>query len=356
MKDVAYGLVAGAVGAFVWAAVVYLTEYEIGWIAWGVGWLVGFAVALGNAEGRRSPTAAGALAVGITVLAIVAGKYGAVQSVMPSDEEIVVMFTDDFENEEFVISFVADQVVSELEADGRSVEWPEGVVPGNAGAEADYPAGVWAEAETRWASWTPMEQMAFRNERESEVRANIEASMPEIRAAFSAGGFAGSFTPMDLIFFGLGMVTAWGVGSGRKSREEIQEEYLSAIRLAMIRVMLADGDVADEECHAAAVIIYEMTDTEVAPDAIRADAALARDGGTDLDATLAELAPHLKPEGRAMVVKAALMIALADGDFAREEQELVHGIARAVGLSDAEFSAVLSEVKESQEAEAQAQE
>ncbi len=54
-----------------------------------------------------------------------------------------------------------------------------------------------------------------------------------------------------------------------------------------------------------------------------------------------------------MVVKAALMIALADDEFAREEQELVHGIARAIGLSDAEFSAVLSEVKESQEAGAE---
>lgn len=355
MKDVVYGLVAGALGAFLWAAVVYFTEYEIGWIAWGVGWAVGYGVALGNADGHRSPTAAGALAVGITVLAIVAGKYGAVQTVMPSDEEIVAMFTEDFENEEFVISYVADQVVQELEAEGRPVEWPGGVAPGSAAAEADYPADVWAEAETRWASLDPMAQMAFREEREAEVRANVEASIPEIRAAFSAGGFAGSFSPMDFIFFGLGMVTAWGVGSGRKSEEEIQAEYLNAIKLAMIRVMLADDEIADEECHAAAVIIYEMTGAEVAPEAIRADATVARDEGSNLNKTLAELAPHLKPEGKAMVVKAALMIALADGEFAREEQELVHGIARAVGLGEAEFRAVLEEMKESQKAEARAE-
>ncbi len=47
MKDIAYALAGGLVGAAAWAGVVHLTEHEIGWIAWGVGTLVGVAVALG---------------------------------------------------------------------------------------------------------------------------------------------------------------------------------------------------------------------------------------------------------------------------------------------------------------------
>lgn len=38
------GVIAMLVGAFVWGAVTYFTEYQIGWMAIGVGFLVGVAV------------------------------------------------------------------------------------------------------------------------------------------------------------------------------------------------------------------------------------------------------------------------------------------------------------------------
>ena len=348
MRDVAYGLVAGALGAFIWAGVVYLTEYEIGWIAWGVGGLVGFAVAYGNDDKHRAPAAAGALAVGITVLSIVAGKYAAVQMVMPSDDEIVAMFTENVQVEEVIVSYVADEVAAEFSAAGRTVDWPAGVDPANAQSEGEYPVDVWAEAESRWAGWEAGQQTQFREDRAADVRANVEASLPEIRAAISGGSFADSFGGMDLIFFGLAMVTAWGMGSGKKSQEQVQSEYLNAIKLAMLRVMLADGSVEDDEVVATAAIFQQITGQEISQDEIRADAAVAQSGGSDLMATLTELGPHLNEDGRASVVKAAVMVALADGQFAKEEQHLVHGIARAIGMTDDDFSALLRELTTAQ--------
>ena len=38
------GILAGLVAAFVWGWITKVTEYEIGWIAIGVGFLVGFAM------------------------------------------------------------------------------------------------------------------------------------------------------------------------------------------------------------------------------------------------------------------------------------------------------------------------
>ena len=354
MKDVVYGLVAGALGALIWAGVVYFTEYEIGWIAWGVGAMVGFAVALGNEDGRRSPTAAGVLAVAITVVSIVAGKYLAVQTLMPSDEEIVELFTADFEREEFVVSYLADDIAVEFEEAGRTVSWPEGSDPSNAASQGDYPPDVWAEAERRWAEWAPEERDDFRTERRAEVAANVEASLPELRAMFASGGFTGSFSPMDLIFFGLAMVTAWGMGSGRKSGEQVQAEFTEAVKLSMLRVMLADGEVEDDEAQAAAEIFQQMTGQPTTAEAMKADAAVAASGGQDLDATLRNVGPHLNDAGRAMVVKAALVVALADGAFAQEEQQLVHGIARSIGLDDEGFRAVVAEVTAAEEAAQQA--
>ncbi|MGH7453596.1 MAG: hypothetical protein ACRENG_19765 [bacterium] len=42
----AAGLVAALIGAVVWAVVTYVTHYQIGWMAVGVGFLVGYAVRL----------------------------------------------------------------------------------------------------------------------------------------------------------------------------------------------------------------------------------------------------------------------------------------------------------------------
>ncbi|MEM7416685.1 MAG: TerB family tellurite resistance protein [Gemmatimonadota bacterium] len=342
MKDVLFGLAAGAVGAAVWAGVVAFANYEIGWIAWGVGGLVGYAVAFGNSDRQRSPTAAGALAVGITVLSIVAGKYAAVQLVMPDDQEIVDMFVGNLEDEELAITYVADDVVVEFRQDERDVAWPEGVDPTQASSQADYPADVWAVAEERWAGWTEAERSAFRDEVGEQIRTNVEASLPEIRAAMTGGGFMGSFSPMDLLFFGLGMVTAWGVGSGKKSQEEIQGEYLWATKLAMLKVSLADGAVEDSEVETISSIYMEMTGLQLTAEEVRADAAMA--GSTDLNEKLAEIGPHLNDDGRRSVVQAALRVALADGSFGQEEQHLVHGIARAVGLEDGQLRELIAEV------------
>lgn len=345
LNAVVGGLIGGAVGALVWATVVYVTDYEIGWIAWGVGALVGYGVAAGNGDAARSSTAAGVLAVAISVLAILAGRYAAVQMMMPSDEEILDMFAAELENDEYVVSYVADEVVAELEGAGRPVAWPDGVDPSTASTRAEYPADVWAQAEGRWAAFTPEMKTVYRQEVEGELRANVTANLPAIRAAMGTGGFMGTFSPIDLLFFGLATVTAFGVGSGgKKSSEEIAEEYAQAVQLAMIRVMLADGDVDDAEVLRITQIYHELTGSEVSEDVVRAKATLAKSGGRDLNAELTRLAPHVTDEGKATVLKSALMIAMADGELEPSERALLEEVAGALGLTESRMREIVAEL------------
>jgi hypothetical protein len=64
------GILVGIPAAVVWVLIVYVTGYEIGWVAWGVGALIGLAVAKSAHEPNASlgPTAA-ALGVGSLILA-----------------------------------------------------------------------------------------------------------------------------------------------------------------------------------------------------------------------------------------------------------------------------------------------
>lgn len=66
---------AALVGAIAWAAVVVVSNYELGILAWAIGWLVGFAVSkVGKCTGSKAQIIAGFFAfVGIAL-----GKYFAI--------------------------------------------------------------------------------------------------------------------------------------------------------------------------------------------------------------------------------------------------------------------------------------
>src|SRR5262245_9387722 len=81
-KWVIGGLVGGRIGAGIWAGIVYATHRQIGWIAWGVGALVGVGVRL--AAGEEYGPKPGVTAAVIAILALIAGKFAAVYLIVSS--------------------------------------------------------------------------------------------------------------------------------------------------------------------------------------------------------------------------------------------------------------------------------
>ena len=67
------GLVAAIVGGVVWGLIVRWTDYEIGFAAWGIGFIVGTAVVLGSQGTRGLPLQV--IAVLLALFGIVLGKY-----------------------------------------------------------------------------------------------------------------------------------------------------------------------------------------------------------------------------------------------------------------------------------------
>jgi hypothetical protein len=67
------GLVAAVAGGVAWGLIVRWSGYEVGFVAWGIGFLVGSAVALGARGSRGVPYQAAAVV--LALLGIVLGKY-----------------------------------------------------------------------------------------------------------------------------------------------------------------------------------------------------------------------------------------------------------------------------------------
>jgi hypothetical protein len=67
------GLVAAVVGGVAWGLIVKWSEYEIGFVAWGIGFVVGMAVLL--AAGGRKGLPLQAIAIVAALIGILIGKY-----------------------------------------------------------------------------------------------------------------------------------------------------------------------------------------------------------------------------------------------------------------------------------------
>ena len=67
------GIVAAVAGGLIWYAIVALTNYQLGIVAVGIGYLVGLAVMFG--AGKKRGPALQAIAVVITLIAMVVGEY-----------------------------------------------------------------------------------------------------------------------------------------------------------------------------------------------------------------------------------------------------------------------------------------
>jgi hypothetical protein len=214
------GAIAGLVGAAIWAAIGYFTGLEIGWIAWGIGMLVGAGVrVVGSQEiayfdktqkrmvrsrvGAEGPLA-GAVAAVLAVVSVLAGKYALVHLFLSAPAASLEEYLED----DAMISSMADQVVIEYESQGRTVSWPAGVNPEEAYERSDYPQDVWTEAEGRWNA-LPEEEKASLKKAQAEL---IGVALDNMEGAQGAV-FLSSFGVFDLLWFGLAAVTAFKLGA-----------------------------------------------------------------------------------------------------------------------------------------------
>ena len=257
------GSIGGLIGAVIWAVVTYSSGWEIGWIAWGIGGLVGVGVRLGTSG--SGGISHGGTAVIIALVAVLGGKWAAVRlelsAFMAGDdaplgviadtivaereeagtrvpmppeeyaESLREMYPPDvwseavqrwkaidpqqqdamralppLANPQIWLVSLADEVVAEFESEGRDVDWPPGMNFESAWREDHYPADVWAEAQTQWDAMSEPDRAVY--------KAQLEEDMALGEQEMLNWWFLQSFTIYDILWVGLAVVTAFRLGAG----------------------------------------------------------------------------------------------------------------------------------------------
>lgn len=110
----------------------------------------------------------------------------------------------------------------------------------------------------------------------------------------------------------------------------------------MVRVAMVDGELHHAEVARLRWNVGRLTGQTPTEDQVEADVAEVQARAVPLSELLTQARRELDVEGRRAVVRAAYIIATADGEVPHAEERLVLEIARGLKISPEEFRALVS--------------
>lgn len=209
-KWVIAGGIGGLLGAAIWAGISYATNYEIGWIAWGIGFVVGVAVRISAGESEEG-LAPGLTAAAVAIVSVVAGKYAAYSLLVASISSSALAI--DIGVNDMIVGF-ADEIATERMARGQSVVFTGGKTIETATNQEDYPADIWQQATQRWQSMSPADQQARLGQRREQLQ-QMAGMLGSLAPPFSE-----TFSLFDALWFFLAAGTAYKLGHGNLASDD----------------------------------------------------------------------------------------------------------------------------------------
>ncbi len=191
-------------GALIWAIVAVATGFEIGWIAWGVGLLAGLGMAMGYrpAEGGVPAVLAAIMAlVGVAAAKVFILAWYVVPALATAGAEAAV---------------VDARMIAQFRMVDETLKL-RGIDPEKA-SEEEVDA-VFEEVSKRVEAMSDDEIDRYVAAQTPDAPDVVDADLsPEVSFMSVAGGaFAAMFSPMDIVFILLALVTAAKVGGGGSS-------------------------------------------------------------------------------------------------------------------------------------------
>ncbi len=122
----------------------------------------------------------------------------------------------------------------------------------------------------------------------------------------------------------------------------IDAEYHEAIKKVMIHMLLADGVIDDSEVDTILESYQKISGKTLERNALLAEIKAIEQSREGFSSALIRLQGSLNDEGKEMVIKAALYVAMADGEFQDEEKVLLNRIGKDLGMTQAHIQGVIS--------------
>lgn len=123
-----------------------------------------------------------------------------------------------------------------------------------------------------------------------------------------------------------------------------QSEFDYALRKILVMMMLRDDSVALEEIYESKSIVRQLTGKEASDIEVQeiVDAINASD--ETIEDFFTNIAGRMDENEKMILLRAAVILASADGDIHEEEKILLHQCADAFGISNSQLNAIIEKI------------
>ncbi len=214
------GFFGGIIGGVIWGAIAYFTGYEIGYVAVGVGALVGICVK--SQAGGHAGFETGLGAAVITITCVLLAQYFSLAFMATKHiQNTIIANPQKVESPDYadMINVFAYKLAAEKEQAGTKLIWPQVADDqlANTPPEDLFPAGIYAEAKTKWNVKSLLEKEKLIAEEYEARKQAVGTALIENGTFMHIASNLNLFEvlgPMSYLFIGIAAVTAFRMGGG----------------------------------------------------------------------------------------------------------------------------------------------
>lgn len=128
-----------------------------------------------------------------------------------------------------------------------------------------------------------------------------------------------------------------------QERNEFQSVYEKAMRHTMVMIMLADGEIDENEMIMVQLFINKFGHNDMSKEELERYVETVQRNPEPIHTYLAKVAPSLNGHGKEMIIRCALAVAKADGNIDASEMNLINEMATALEMPPSHLKGILAE-------------
>lgn len=128
-------------------------------------------------------------------------------------------------------------------------------------------------------------------------------------------------------------------------QDQFQSEYEKAMRHCMIMMMLADGEIDENEMDMVLKIINKFGHNDISMSELEGLVEVVEHQNEPIQKYLTKITPSLNEHGKEIIIKCAIAVASSDGHIDDSEIELMYEMAHTMEMSKYHIKGLLDEIK-----------
>ena len=128
------------------------------------------------------------------------------------------------------------------------------------------------------------------------------------------------------------------------NNDDFMAIYEQAIKHSMVLIMLADGEIDDNEKDQVLKIINKFGHNDISMLQLENYIKKVQSEREDISTYLKKVEPSLNEHGKEIIIKCALSVAAADGNVDRSELEMIFEMGQSMKMSTAHIKGIISEL------------